>query len=168
MTYAEKVNGALLMDGIIGRTIKEEDIIEGVPAMYAPKTMKASNLIGGGTIALSNLMTGEVIPVIIYDDCYDKLNNDGKDFLIYHELSHIQHGDYMMAQKDQIKYFIACKLWIAKIEVLADIGCTKRIGRKRTLSGMLNLIRTCKDGYVQMIRRMIALNLHYAIGTIVK
>lgn len=168
MTYAERVNGALLMDGIIGRTIKEEDLIEGVPVLYAPKTMKACGLVGGGNIALANLLTGEAMPVIVYDDCYNKLNNDGKDYLIYHELSHIERGDCARPVTTNFWYLLSCKLWVPKMEIMADLGCANKIGIKRTLSGMVNLVKTCKYGYVQIARRMLALNLYRAFGTIVK
>ena len=168
MTYAERVDGALLMDGIIGKTITEDDLIDGVPVLYAPKTMKACGLVGGGNIALANALTGEAMPVLIYDDCYNKLNDDGKDYLIYHELSHVKNGDCIRPVKTNFWYILSCKLWVPKIEVLADYGCSQRIGFKRTISGMINLVKTCKYGYVQIARRMVALSVCNAIGTMVK
>ena len=172
MFREDYINTALAADGIMYSV--PGNFVEGVAVVHAPRTMKACNLIGGGSMAVMNLNTGEPMPLIMYDDCYEKLNQDGKDYLIYHELSHIQHGDHLRGQDNPgltwARYRLACRFWIPKIEILADLGCVKKIGFKRTIKGMLNLIRTvnCASGYFQCGKRIIALSVCNAIGTIVK
>ena len=152
---------ASLIDGIGLRN--PDNTINGISAWYAPNCTKAI-----GAVCSAAVMMDDGSYSIIYDDLFNGISDKAKEYVIAHELGHIENKDKTMTSKELLVYLLACNLWVPKIEFKADLKAAKRMGFKKCLAGMREFSKSLGiSGQIQLYRRIVALTAHYIIKEVV-